>query len=241
MFDLADFKMSGMIECGAALRELGKGAQSMEETSSRIVRYLYDHFIDRDTGERACALVRFYKTHPYSGLDEELRRFARSAMGKRRVSPMTKCLVLLATIGDSPSWCSRKTSQGHKAIPLPSEQVVSQIPMISQLIYQLGLGINDVIKPDPALLIELEQRTFNVFYVPKATGSPFVPAQENFVIPYGIKSALGFGGLLPDGELFVTIMFSKVHISREIADMFKTLSLSAKMAILPYVDGRTFS
>ncbi len=32
----------GMIECGAALRELGKEAQSMEEASSQIVRYLYD-------------------------------------------------------------------------------------------------------------------------------------------------------------------------------------------------------
>lgn len=241
MFDLANFKMSEMIECGAAMRELGKKARSMEESASRIVSYLYNQFIDQNTGKRAFALVRFFKTHPYGDLDEELQGFAQSLMGKRRVSRRTKCLVLLATVGENPLWNSRKNSKGHKAIPLPSEQVVSQIPMISQLVYQLGLKINDVIKPNPALLVELEQKTFNVFYVSETAGSPFVPAQQDFVIPYGIKSALGFGGLFPNGDLFAAIMFSKVFVSRDVADMFKTLSLSTKMAILPFWDERIFS
>lgn len=240
MYDLATFKMSDMIECGSKLRGLGAGAQSMEAAADRIVHYLYEHLRDQGRGQRACALIRFYKTHSYSGIDEELQTFARALDDGIARNPQTKCLTLLATAGELPAWNSRKTSLGHKAIPLPSAEVVSQAPMISQLIVQFGLQMNDVIKPVPALMLELEQQTFNVFYVQEATGSPFVPAQETFVVPHGIKSVLGFGGLLPDGNLFAVIMFSKVHVPREKADMFKTLSLSAKLAVLPFTEGAVF-
>lgn len=241
MYDLANFKMSHMIECSAALRQLGAGAQSMEEAANRIVQHLYDHLVDQQTGEKACALVRLYKTHPYGNLDEELREFARTLLGHHPESPEIKCLTLLATAGEKPEWNSRKSSVGHKAIPLPSEQVLTQIPMISRLIQQFGLEISDVVNPDPSLLVELEQKTYNVFYVPEAVGSPFIPAQENFVIPFGIKSVLGFGGILPSGDMFVIIMFSKIHIPRETTELFKTLSLSTKMTLLPFMTGAVFA
>jgi hypothetical protein len=213
----------------------------MEEAAGRIVRYFYNHFGDRRTGARACALVRLYKTCPYRGLDDELKSFARSLIGGVEVPLETKCLTLLATAGDKPEWNSRKASVGHKAIPLPSARVVAQAPMISQLIVQFGLDIADVVKPGATLLLELEQRTFNVFHVEEAAGSPFVPAQQDFVVPFGIKSVLGFGGMLPDGNLIAIIMFSKVCIPREKADMFKTLSLSAKLAVLPFSVGTIFA
>jgi hypothetical protein len=45
---------------------------------------------------------------------------------------------------------------------------------------------------------------------------------------------LGFGGMLPSGNLFVVILFSKVYIPRETADMFRPLSLSVRLAVLPF-------
>ena len=62
MFNLSQLSLSDMIECGAALRQLGHDKRSMEEVADRIVRYLYDHLVDGRTGERACALVRFFLT-----------------------------------------------------------------------------------------------------------------------------------------------------------------------------------
>lgn len=241
MYDLAEFRMSEMIECGSAIRKLGVGSRSMEEAADRIIHYLYANFKDKQTGQGAFALVRFYKTHPFADLDDELRGFVRNMMGSIPESPAMKCLTLLATIGDNQLWNSRKKSSGHKAIPLPSSQVVEQIPMIAQLIIQFGLDISHVIKPEPDLILELGQKSFNVFYVAEAALSPYVPAQDNFVIPYGIKSALGFGGMLSDGNLFAIIMFSKTHIGRDKADLFKTLSLSAKMAVLPFTEGPVFA
>ena len=148
--------------------------------------------------------------------------------------PEMKCLTLLATVGENPEWNSRRTSKGHKAIPLPSEQTVHQIPMIRNLIAQLGLSIGMVIKPDPKLLLDTEQKTYNVFYVPDALGSPDIPAQQEFVVPCGIKSVLGFGGVFPSGDIFAIIMFVRVPITEEVADLFKTLALNIKIAVLPF-------
>jgi hypothetical protein len=241
MYDLTRFTLRNMTECGTALRRVGSEAENMEEAANEVVRYLYDHLIDGQTGEKACALIRFFKTHAYEEFEADLREFARGVVDEQALSPEMKCLTLLATAGERPEWNSRETSVGHKAIPLPSEQVVEQFPMISQLVKQFGLEMSAVLQPDPSLLVDLEQTSFNVFYVPEAVGSPYVVAQEEFVIPFGVKSVLGFGGMLPSGNLFAIIMFLKVHIPRETADMFKTLALNVKMAALPFVGGRIFA
>ena len=223
-----------MTECGAALRKLGSGAQSMEDAANEVVRYLYYHLIDGETSERAMALVRLFKTHPYEHLDEPLRAFADNVLGDVPLTPDTKCLTLLASVGDEPEWNSRAGSAGHKAIPLPSEELVRQFPMISNLVKQFGLELSSVVDPDPSCLRDFEQTTYNVFLVPEARGSRYVPAQEEFVVPYGIKSTMGFGGVLPSGNLFAVIMFSRVAILQDMADMFKPLALAAKVALLPF-------
>lgn len=241
MHDLTRFTLRDMTECGIALRKLGSDAKSMEEGADKIVRYIYEQFIDQPSGEKACALVRFYKTHPYAGLDSYLRHFADGIMGNRAKPTDMKCLTLLATVGDKPEWNTRANSAGHQAIPLPSAEMVSQIPMLAQMVNQFGLEINTLLKPDPALLIDLAQTSFNVFHVPEAKGSPYVPAQEEFVLPCGISSVLSFGGMLPSGHLFAVILFSKAPISRVTADMFKTLALSVKTAILSFNEEAVFN
>ena len=238
MPNIADFTLKDMVEFSAALRRLGSGATSMEEVADKIVHYLYENLVDKKTGDKCCVLVRLFKTHPYGELDEDLQEFAQNVLKTSPVSPAMKCLVLLASTGTLPEWHSRKQSRGHKAIPLPSEHFVEAFPMVRQLIQQMGLAVNTVLQPDPAVVVDMAQKTFNVFLIPEAVGSVYVPVQKDFVIPFGVRSVIGFGGILPSGNLFVIIMFSKVPVSRQTADMFKSLALSVKVAILPF-DSRT--
>ena len=233
-YDINHFTIREMTECGKALRTIGEGARSMEEVADRIVRYLYDNLIDGETGMRACALVRMFKTHAYEGLDAELQEFAQKMLGDKPAYPGMKCMVLLATTGDEQQWRSRKTSKGHKAVPLPSEEAINEIPMFLPLIEQFGMKADMLIKPDPKFLLDLEQRAYNVYYVPEALGNPYISAQKGFIIPYKIRSILGFGGLLPSGEMFAVPIFFKVPVSREAADLFRPISLNVKIAILPF-------
>jgi hypothetical protein len=233
-YDLANFTIRELTEFGREVRTLGIGASSMEEVAGRIVRFLYDSLIDGQTGERECPLIRFFKTQAYEDLDYGLQAFALGMLGESIPQAGMKCMTLLGTVGNNQDWNLRATSKGHQAIPLPSEEVVHQLPMISNLIKQLGLSVRSVLKPDPKLLLDLEQKAYGVFYVPEALGSPYIPAQKEFIIPYGIRSVLGFGGMLPSMDIFVIIMFLNTPISKETADLFKNLSLSIKLVVLPF-------
>lgn len=234
MFDLRKFTLRDMSELGSALRRLGDGAHSMEEVANRVVRYLYDHLIDGDTGSPCCGLIRFFKTHPYGALDAGLRDFAKKMLHDQTPTRGMRCLTLLATVGDKPEWNSREASVAHRAIPLVRQEMMDKAPMMSRALQQLGVELELLLDPDAGLLVESEPSSFNVFYVPEASQSPYIPAQEDFVRPAGIQSVLGFGGMLPRGDIFVVILFSKVHIPRETAELFQTLALNVKIASLPF-------
>src|SRR5687767_2133899 len=113
MHDLSDFSLSDMTACSAALRGMDVEARSVEEVARRMVAHLYQRLVDRRTGSPACAMVRFYQTHPLAGLDPELRDFARARLGRNIEDPSMRCLVLLATSGEKPEWNDRLRSAGH--------------------------------------------------------------------------------------------------------------------------------
>ena len=236
MYDLANFSLKDMTECGRILRQMGDGAKNMEEAANKITRYLYEYLIDAKTGKNNCVLVRLFKTHPYRNLDKNLQEFAQKLLENTPAQPEMQNLVLVATVGELPEWNSRLKSTGHKAIPLRNEKAVSAIPMISNLIRQLGLKVTDLIKPRRDILLDLSSTKYNVFYVPDAKGNPIIPAQDDFVIPFGVKTVLGFGGILSAGSLFSVIIFTNVSLKREVADLFKTLALDIKLALLPFED-----
>ncbi len=237
MYSLAEFSLQDMTACSAKLRMLGAGAASMEEGAHRLVRYLYEYLVDGQTRKPACALVRLFKTREYGALPSDYQVFAQKALGTDAASPEMKCLTLFATAGERPEWNHPEYSHRYKAIPLMSADFVAQFPMFSQLFIQLGMNLDTALGACSPLLIDAKEHAFNVFYVPDAIGSPFVPVQQEFVIPYGVRSVVGFGGLLPSGDLFVVVLFSKVFLSRQTADRFKTLALSAKLALLPFDGG----
>ena len=235
-YDLNNFTIQDMTTMGKFLRKVGEGASSMEDTAGRITGYLYDSLIDGSSGIRACSLARLFLTIDYGKLTENLRKFAGNIVGTDSVLPDMKCLTLMGTKGEIPEWDSRDLSIGHQAIPLPSEDAVMNIPMLRNMIQQFGLDIKSIIKPDPELMLDMDQKTYNVFFVPEAAGSPFIPAQDEFVVPRGVKSVLGFGGLFPTGDMFVVIMFLKVPLSKEVTEFFRSLSLNVKIALLPFED-----
>lgn len=241
MPDLATFSLADVVRCSSELRLSSSGAASMEEAADRVVSWLYERIIDGSTGQPAVALIRLFKTHPYGALESEQRQFADRLLGSHPPQPGMRCLTLLATRGQEADWNDRRKSRGHAAIPLPSEKIVENAPMISQLIAQLGVDISAILRPEPDVIVDLAQKSYNVFHVPEAKGSPYIPAQDDFVIPFGIRSVLGFGGMLPSGNLFATIMFTRTPVPRETADLFANVALAVKLAILPFDGGATFA
>lgn len=207
----------------------------MEEVAGRIIDHLYGTLVDH-RGESACILARLFKSHPYGELDARLQSRARRAAPHAAIRPQMPCLTLLASRGELEAWNGRQGSVGHQAIPLPSEQAIEAIPMISRLIRQFGLPAAKLVGSNPSLLLDDTETSFNVFYVPDALGSPCIPAQETFVKPHGIRSVIGFGGMLPGDAMFAIILFLRASVSRDVAEMFRPLSLTARLALMRFVD-----
>ena len=240
MFDLTKFSLQDMSEIGDALQQLELKAKNIDELSDMMVQYFFDKLVDTQTGEKSSVLVRFFMTYPYSSLDTELQQLVDRMLDGQSVDQDMKCLKLSATAGVQPEWNSTINSKDHRVLPLKNEDMLKKNIMVHQFIDQMGMSVSSVLNPDPKLSSELEGRVFNVYHVPEALGSPYIPAQEGFVVPFGVESAMGLGGMLPTGNLFALLIFSKTKISRNTANLFKNIALNVRMAALPFVNEKIF-
>ena len=227
--DVTEFTVGAMLRAGIAIRRTVRGAETLEVAAEATLRYLYEHCVT-PSGARACALVRFYKTHPYGALPASLQQFAAGQLGVTPPRDDMRCLTLMATAGDEQGWNSRRRSRGHQAVPLASAEAVRAAPMILSLFDQLGIDMDTMLSaPQPG--VRTESRTYDVFHVEQARGSAVIPVQAEFVEKYGIASVVGFGGLLRSGELFAVILFSHEAIGDASAARFRTVALDVRSSL----------
>lgn len=238
--DVSEFSVGAMLRAGVALRRAVKGSSTLEDAASVVVRYLYDHCVDPETGERTCMLARFYKTHAFGELPADLRRFALAQLGDTPASDDMRCLALLGTVGEETAWNTRQGSRSHKAIPLPSVDFVREAPMIARLIEDIGLDIASIVDGHGSRSQNTPSRTYDVFHVEEARGSPHIPAQADFVERYGIASVVGFGGLLRSGELFAVILFTRVRVPIASASRFRAIALDVRSAMFALDESLTW-
>lgn len=239
--DITNFTVGGMLRTGIAVRRLVRGSESLEEAAERIVRFLYDSCVDPQSGSRTTVLVRFYKTHRYGDLPLELKLFADRTVDEADADPDMRCLTLLATIGDEPEWKSRRASRSHQVIPLPSADIVRRAPMIARLIEGLGFDIESVVRGNAPAERPGDSKTYDVFHVHEAFGNPSIPAQDEFVVPYGVTSVIGFGGLLRSGELFSIILFARAPIPEASASRFRAIALDVRSALYALNEANTWA
>jgi hypothetical protein len=243
MHDLGDFSLRDMAECTAHVRRLGHGAGSMEEAASRIVTYLYDDLTDRRGAERACALVRFYKTHPYGLLDAGRRRFAEARSPGESAPPSARFLALLAAAGDERGSMSVPRSHEHQAIPFGDPAATAHVPTMIRHVTELGVDLSVAPPSAPTWpsLKSLELPQGNAFHVAAAKVGAEIPVHDALRIQHKIRSILGFGGLLPGGDLFVVVLFTRVPIADAARELFQTLALAVKVGVMSFDRGPTFS
>jgi diguanylate cyclase (GGDEF)-like protein len=206
----------------------------MEEMAARVVRIFRERFVD-ELGQPANSLVRFYKTIFYEDLEDDLRVSATRALSGAVPEPKMRCLVLLASAGTRPEWNECTASRNHRCIPLPSRERVAAMPMISGLMRQFGVDLSTFDAGSSGMQTDLDRDDLHhVFYVPDALGNPCIPAQDEFVVPNGIQSVIGFGGALPGQQMFAVIAFSRSKIMRDTAALFGPLSLSTKLSAMNF-------
>jgi two-component system NtrC family sensor kinase len=233
--NLEQLSIDDLLALARRLREAEIDATSMEDVAQRMVDLIDDSLTDAD-GEPACALVRFYVTQRYADIGSVLQSAAMDVAPEElrdEVHADTRCFTLIATTGRRPEWCDRRRSVNHRSIPLVSEELVARLPMVAGLLRDLGVDARSVVHPEVGDRMERHHRRYDVFHVEDAAGSPAVPAKD-FVEDYGVRSAVGIGGVMPSGELFCVLLFSRVTINTRVVELLSSLAVTVKAGIVPH-------
>ena len=270
-FDLSGFSVTDMVVASGELRAATTGAATMEEGSAAIVDWLRGAFTDPATGRPAFALARMFHTVTWDRLTPDLHTYiATRDPAAAANDDGLPYLTLLATSGDHPHWADRRNSRDHQAIPLSAADVVRRAPLALALLDRL-LGLQPAPEPpgspgprppgsngsgpadqSPASSARLRDR-FDVFHVPEALGSPYVPTPE-FVRDYQIRSAIALGAVLDSGgpdhpdlpgvrntSLYTALLYSRVRIPAETAAHFRTLAAAIRLALTPLLGAPLFA
>jgi len=227
-----------MLSCGADIRQFGLESNCVEEAAEKIVNYLYRSF-ESESGEKALALVRLFKTVRFDELDEDLKKYAAANFD---VKPDTKFMALMATAGIDQTWNDRRQSAQHRLIPVTAaEDAGRQSTLIRHMMSELEhSGAPNVESTDlnsRRYVMEPNQRHFNVFHIPDASECAFVQDEE-LVRNFDVRSILGFGGFLNRGSRFCVVMFARTFLDRDCAELFNPLTLSTKNALIYATDFR---
>jgi hypothetical protein len=231
-YDLTHFDVPALRACAAELRAAARAATSFDGAARAVVSVLHDGFRDRD-GARQWALVRLFATRPLAALDADLQARAERVAG-HELAGSARCLVLVASAGLEPAWNDPRASRRHRVAPLASRAALDRQPMVASVLRGLGLDLAAVAGPPGPPLARLRHRLLGVFHVEHAPGSPLLPDQDAFVHPYGVRSAVGFGGVLPSGELYEVLGFARVPIDRATAGTLRVLDLATRTALVPF-------
>lgn len=228
-----------MARCSGALRNMGRDESSMAEVAQEIVGFFRESLVDQE-GEPVCALARLFKLHPYQTLPPELQERVRNDLGEDQPRSDLPCLVLLGTRGLEDDWNHPERSVSHRVIPLPDPESLGQVPMFANLLDQLAFRVDRTQGAGPESLVGALDAPYNVFHFPEALGCSAIPAQEDFVLPYGIRSTLGYGSYLPSGSMYLVALFCQVPVPAEVAPLFRPLALSTRLALGRFDGGRVF-
>jgi hypothetical protein len=185
---------------------------SIEDAYQQLAKKMCESF-NNDGKPSDLILSRVYHSFDFPLLPPSLQQVAKQVW-KEEALPTSKFIALMGTYGDESGWCDRNQSQGHKAILL-SHQSLNKIPMVSRLLQQIGFDMG-VLLGEKGIEFGGISGTYGVFYVSPALGSPYIPAQD-FVKKYDVKSVLGTGVMLPQGDISIYIGFSRVEVTNEVA------------------------
>ena len=205
-----------------------KESNSVEEAARYMTSACFEDY------KESAVLVRLFITIPYGDLPEHNRKFASDLaqkMGKHaELNDRTPVLSLMGTRGVEPEWNDWRSSEGHQGIPMISKESVQAIPMVSQLLKDLGLGLEWLSREDGNIASEPTGHSGGVFLVPDAAtstdslGRHIIPSQD-FVEKYGVKTVFGNGARFSSekNDFLATIFFTRQSLDKSTARHFDSL------------------
>ena len=226
---IGDATSSTITDLWAQLQPRVENSDFLEKAAQELATALHTQF------DESVVIARVFVTVPFGSLPEAnqnfVRKLAESAGAASDLKSGTPVLSLIGTHGQEDDWNDRRNSKGHVGIPLISSSFVGAIPMISRLLQELGVPLDWSDSHDTEIIIETLGGGAGLFFVEDAgqatdqEGRKIIAAQD-FVSSYEVKSVFGTGGVYPNGQMIVLVVFCRDSFARAEAEHFLALAQS---------------
>lgn len=219
--------LSDIMRLGLCLREAAQVSGSLTQRAQLVTQFLYESFISRQSGIPTCPLVRVFRTSLTASLSPDDRRHLVEAYGASETESVSSVVQLIGSYGLQPQWCQSRNSIRYRCMPWGGVYR-NQFPMIHEIISRAGYELDGAVSSST-----MNDSTMceDMLYVPDAVGSPYILAQAEFVEPFEIRSVIGLGGRLADGEVFCVVIFSRSAIPAHVLPYMRMLSLNVQLAL----------
>ncbi|MEU0945659.1 SpoIIE family protein phosphatase [Streptomyces canus] len=178
-----------------------------------VADFFHDSLVD-GRGDRACPVVGVFLSRPQAA------PAAQVAAGPRAQEP--RRLSLAGFRGAYGPWHGAEGS-APLDVTVPSPEASRQAPLAYRLLERLGAWATA--DADSA--------------VPPVSGVEIVHVSDSQVdVPgevlqaQGLRSLIAFGGTLSPGEWFAVVLFCGVPLPAEVAELFRTVTASTRLALL---------
>lgn len=212
MLILQDCTPREMTERGQTLFHTYRGQlNSFEQAAQVVVRTLYND-ICQPNGNPLFALLRVFRFSLYKELHREHQAVADPGI--------THWLTLMATIGEEQDWCDRRLSRNHQVIPADKPPT----PMFDIAFKEIGLRFGGEAHVPMNFREDEDGGFMRYFFEEQAHGSPNIPDQADFVVPYQIQSVVGTGSVFANENAYILIGFTHAPIDETQARKFARLN-----------------
>ena len=226
MTGLSSFTIDDLEVCSRELRVLGAGAVNMQESAQRVTEHLFDRLRGR-ASRSECALVSLHKTHQHRALPLDLHAVVRDV--DPTVEDEDLCLVRMSMASDE-----RVSGTLGSTTPLTATTSHAQ-PVVAAMLSAMGVQLGSL--PDPISVIKsgIHRRSIDAFVVPAFRESELLTGAVRAELDsIGVQSAVGFGGWLPSGNLFMIFALGRVAIAERSARLLGSLAPSIRASLAPF-------
>jgi hypothetical protein len=207
--------------------------QSLEEASQTFVNILFEEF------EESIAVIRLFVTIPFGKLPEAIQTSVlRTADVPRQPLANTTPTLMLLGLHEAEEF---RNAKHYFGIPLISPATVEAIPMIAQLLQELGFPFKQPLRRAASKQESEEIETSSIgflsglFYVPDAQNAVNAKGQRilsvldqggiyNHTATDEVETIFGIGGAYVSGPFIATVIFSREPLDRVLVERFMPLA-----------------
>lgn len=225
---LTTLSLVDIARCIARVRELAAQASNIESFAQDLMQYCQETF-RATTGDPEIVLSRCFVAQPFNEVAADVKVWLQQGLGRDSETSTGMCLSLMGSAGVVEGWNDPALSSRYRAILVDSERFASRFPMFAEIFRQVGITTDDRRFGAGTMNIEPAGTSCSVFSVPVALDSAYIPAQDEFVRPFGVRSVVGFGGWYGQGRYFLVILFTWVPVPQKSVELLRLLALAVRV------------